>query len=349
MNNTYTQFINKFLNDIDTNNISWMWKDIPKQELKNIGIADELDQNDEEYKNLLLLKNKDKYFFILCNDEKNVKIPDIGLIHMMIAHYDIDGILYYTGKLSNIISTYKETSKIQYIQKDFQYTIEKKTLHEEKWIQKLELVKKFIYDHNDSPSRYSKNNDEKELGAWISRQKINFKNNDKIFSHENIAKNWTDFNNEFKKHLFTNEEKWYDKFDELQNYIKETSELPVHKRNTLDSLGLWVQTQNKNHKLQKQIMSNPIFYELWQNFLLENKELFMTNEEIWLKDLEKVKSFMDKYKMRPKKNSSDKEEKRLGNWLVHQTQNYKKMQNSMKDDSVKNEFENFVNDFGKNI
>ena len=27
----------------------------------------------------------------------------------------------------------------------------------------------------------------------------------------------------------------------------------------------------------------------------------MTNEEIWLKDLEKVKSFMDKYKMRPKK------------------------------------------------
>jgi len=221
--------------------------------------------------------------------------------------------------------------------------------HEEKWIQTLNLVKHFMNENKDSPSRYSKNKDEKELGYWLSRQKINCKNCDKLFTHENIVKIWTEFNNEFKKYLFTNEEKWYDKFDELQNYIKEKSELPVHKRNTLDSLGLWVQTQNKNHKLQKQIMSNPIFYELWQNFLLENKELFMSNEEIWLQDLEKLKSFIDERKMRPNKNSSNEEEKRLGNWLVHQNQNYKKSQNNMKVESIKNEFEKLIADFSKFI
>ena len=49
--------------------------------------------------------------------------------------------------------------------------------------------------------------------------------------------------------------------------------------------------------------------------------------------------------MRPNKRSEDIEEKQLGNWLVHQTQNYKKNIYNMKNENIKKEFEEFLEEF----
>ena len=220
--------------------------------------------------------------------------------------------------------------------------------HEEKWIQKLNLVKDYMIQTKDSPSRYSKNEYEKDLGVWTAAQKANFKSKVKMFSpekYENIIKLWQEFNIEYKKYLLTNEEKWYDRLGELQNYIDEFKKLPVHKRNEKDSLGLWVSTQNKNYKIKKQIMSNPVFYEIWHNMINDNQDLFLTKEEIWLNDLTKLKTFIKEMKHRPNKNSSNIEEKRLGNWLQHQCQNHKNDQFSMNTKSIKQEFENFMKEY----
>jgi superfamily II DNA or RNA helicase len=220
--------------------------------------------------------------------------------------------------------------------------------HEEKWIQKLNLVRDYIIQYKDSPSRYSKDEYEKDLGVWIAAQKANCKSQVKMFSlgkYENILKLWIDFNTKFKKHLLTNEEKWNDRFDEVKQFIDTFNKLPIHKRNEKDSLGLWVTTQNKNYKIKKQIMSNPIFYELWHNLINDNQELFLSKDEIWLNDLTKVKEFIKETKHRPNKNSSNIEEKRLGNWLQHQCQNLRNDQYSMKTKSLKQEFESFVKEY----
>lgn len=224
--------------------------------------------------------------------------------------------------------------------------------HEEKWIQKLNLVKDYMNQTKDSPSRYSKDEYEKDLGVWVAAQKANCKSQVKMFSpgkYEEILKLWIDFNTKFKKYLLTNEEKWHDRLEELKQYINKFNKLPTHKRNEKDSLGLWVSTQNKNYKIKKQIMSNPIFYELWYNLINENEELFFSKEEIWLNNLTKLKTFIKDMKYRPNKNSSNTEEKRLGNWLQHQQQNYKNKDNSMKTESLKQEFESFMKEYENDI
>jgi superfamily II DNA or RNA helicase len=221
--------------------------------------------------------------------------------------------------------------------------------HTEKWINKLNEVKNFININKASPSRYSKNEYEKDLGSWMASQKENCNKNKKMFSHENIIKIWNDFLLEFKKYLLNNYEKWYDKFDNLEKYIEENGNLPVHKKNEKDSLGLWIITQNKNYKKMTQIMEKKEIYELWTYFLKKNYLLFLTKEDIWNNDLILVKEFIDKNGNRPKKNSEDIEEKRLGNWLVHQIQNFKYNKNNMKDCDIRNKFESFYEKYKKYI
>jgi superfamily II DNA or RNA helicase len=221
--------------------------------------------------------------------------------------------------------------------------------HTEKWINKLNDVKNFININKTSPSRYSKNEYEKDLGSWIASQKENCNKNKKMFSHENIIKIWNNFLLEFKKYLLNNDEKWYDKFDNLEKYIEENGKLPVHKQSEKDSLGLWVITQNKNYKKMSQIMEKKEIYELWTYFLKKNYLLFLTKEDIWNNDLILVKEFIDKNGNRPKKNTEDIEEKRLGNWLVHQLQNFKYNKNNMKDCNIRNKFESFYEKYKKYI
>ena len=98
-----------------------------------------------------------------------------------------------------------------------------------------------------------------------------------------------------------------------------------------------------------QIMEKKEIYELWTYFLKKNYLLFLTKEDIWNNDLILVKEFIDKNGNRPKKNTEDIEEKRLGNWLVHQIQNFKYNKNNMKDCDIRNKFESFYEKYKKYI
>ena len=215
--------------------------------------------------------------------------------------------------------------------------------NEEKWLNKLNKVKKYVEDHNNAPSRYSKDPDEKELGLWFAMQKENCRRNIKMFAHENIIAIWKKFIEDHKKHFMTNIEVWHDRFDELNNYINEHGKAPVHKRNEKQSLGLWVQTQNKNYKQKTQIMSNPEFYNIWSDFLYKNSELFMTNEELWYANLLKLTGFINEFHKLPDKRSLEKNERSLYDWLSHQRQNLKKNTNIIRSNQfVKNDFEKFL-------
>ena len=218
--------------------------------------------------------------------------------------------------------------------------------NEEKWLNKLNKVKKYVEDHNNAPSRYSKDPVEKELGLWFAMQKENCRRNIKMFMHENIITIWKNFIEEHKKHFMTNIEVWYDRFDELNNYIMENGKLPVHKRNEKQSLGLWIQTQNKNYKQKTQIMANSEFYDIWTDFLYKNSEFFMTNEELWYSNLLKLTSYINEFNKLPDKRSLEKDERSLYDWLSHQNQNLKKNTNIMRNNQfVKNDFEKFLQEY----
>jgi len=140
--------------------------------------------------------------------------------------------------------------------------------HEQKWIHKLDKVKKFMKEKNNSPSRYSKDEYEKDLGTWVATQKENFKKNIKMFSHENIVNFWNNFQEEYKDYLLNNSENWYFRLNQLKTYIDKNKCRPSchSKDKDIKSLGIFIMTQNKNYKDKTQIMSDKTVYDIWTNF-----------------------------------------------------------------------------------
>ena len=76
------------------------------------------------------------------------------------------------------------------------------------------------------------------------------------------------------------------------------------------------------------------------------KERFLSNEKTWRNNLEEVKEYIDRNGIRPPHNSKDEDIKLLIKWLSHQITNYnsKKQKGIMKNEDIRNEFEEFIND-----
>ena len=108
-------------------------------------------------------------------------------------------------------------------------------------------------------------------------------------------------------------------FDE---YKKRPSQYSKDK--DIKQLGRWMSNQTTNYKKNAYIMSNPAIRKKWEDFTERYSEYFKSNEEIWDDILETVCNYIDENKKRPSRGSKDKEIKHLGEWLSHQTTNYKK-------------------------
>jgi hypothetical protein len=217
--------------------------------------------------------------------------------------------------------------------------------HEEKWIDKLDKVKKFMKEKNDSPSRYSNDEYEKELGSWIASQKENYKNKIKMFSYENIVTIWNNFNIEYKDYLLNNEENWYFRLNKLKEYIQANKKRPSchSKDKEIKSLGTFIITQNKNYGNKSQIMSDPIIYNEWTKFNNDYEDVMKDEKEKWFDNINKLEIFLNKYNKRPNKRSNNNDEKVLGEWIGKQLQNLRDDKNNMKKyPDIKVYFERFI-------
>lgn len=220
----------------------------------------------------------------------------------------------------------------------------------EHWLMRLNTVKEFISNNNRAPSKYSDVEHERFHGEWISAQKNNYKMNIKMMNqerHSNTRKIWEDFIEEYKSLFISNNEKWTNTLEEVRRFIIENNKRPspTTKDTHIKSLGIWISTQCKNYNAKTQIMSDPEYYDKWTEFVNEYAELFLTKEEIWKINLEKVRKFMDKYRKRPNKNSSNTDEKTMGNWLTHQISYLKKEANSMANPELRTIFVDFTNKY----
>lgn len=225
--------------------------------------------------------------------------------------------------------------------------------NEEKWINKLDKLKEFIDLNHKTPSKYAKDKNtdddsddesleefpESNLGSWFDTQKGNFKKEVKMFrvitldgikkyEHQHIVDLWNDFNNRYSKYLLQGKEQWYARLNELKVFLdqnkdkKQKSPSSTSKDSNIKSLATFIVTQEKNYKSKSQIMKEEDIYDTWTKFVEEYKDSLMSQEEIWLKTLESLKDFMNKYNKRPNKHSTNPNEKKLGEWLVKQTGNY---------------------------
>jgi superfamily II DNA or RNA helicase len=134
----YEKYIKNYLEQQNPNNNYWLWKDIAEIELRKSGILGNWNlfrfnrkRNNqiakEENKLIdtgcdILAKINDEYIIIQCKNysENNyIGVLDLAGFYMMISHYELNGIVYYTSKLSQNITSQKPTDKIKYIKKIF--------------------------------------------------------------------------------------------------------------------------------------------------------------------------------------------------------------------------------------
>ena len=156
-----------------------------------------------------------------------------------------------------------------------------------------------------------------------------------------------------KKYFSSNEESWYNNLNKVKEYIDENKKRPskYDKDKEIKRLGDWICNQQKNYKNKKDIMKEDKIYTEWTNFRNEYEEYqgyqgyFLSNEESWYNNLNKIKEYIDNNKKRPSKHDKDKEIKQLGCWIGNQQNNYKKREHNMKDNKIYNEWNNFTNEY----
>jgi len=221
------------------------------------------------------------------------------------------------------------------------------------WINKFNEVKKYIDENNKRPSQRDKNNEIKILGSWISDQQQNYKSKKNIMEDENIYNLWTEFinDNKYKKFFEDNDIIWINKLNEVIKYIDKNNKRPPNndKNNEIKILGNWISNQQQNYKSKKQIMKDENIYNLWTEFINNDKykKFFEDNNIIWINKLNEVKKYIDENNKRPSQQDKNNEIKILGSWIFNQQQKYKnknKRSSIMEDENIYNLWTEFIND-----
>ena len=213
-------------------------------------------------------------------------------------------------------------------------------------------------------SKIKKSYENKKLGGYISINSLigedkieddNDNDNDNDNDDEN-ENNEDEQENQFELKfnmifdslgkIMNGEELWMKRLEEVKKYIDENGKRPscMSKNKSISSLGRWITTQNKNYKTKKEILKYENIYNLWTEFINNDKykQYFISMYESFIINLNKVKLYIDKNNERPSDCSKDKEIKIMGVWIGTQKQNYKKKNGNMKNESIKKLWEEFI-------
>jgi hypothetical protein len=94
-------------------------------------------------------------------------------------------------------------------------------------------------------------------------------------------------------------------------------------------------------------MKRQEIYDMWTKFLEDNKQFFLTNEEIWKENLTVVKLYINKYKQLPTHDNTNKQEFKLNCWIRHQKLNYIKRIKTMKNQEIVRLWEEFIKEYSE--
>jgi superfamily II DNA or RNA helicase len=140
---------------------------------------------------------------------------------------------------------------------------------------------------------------------------------------------------------------WEETLQKVINYIDKYGKRPSNHSsdNDIRILGNWVCAQISIYKKNIGIMRNKKYKDIWNNFIQEYKQYFMSSEENWRDTLKKVLDYINKYNKRPSRSIyNDKNIIFLATWITVQNSYYKDKTNIMKNDIIKKEWENIIND-----
>ena len=165
---------------------------------------------------------------------------------------------------------------------------------------------------------------------------------------DDIYKAWNTFitSDIYKKYFLTNKDDWYQKLEQVKNYIDINHKRPstTDKIKDIKQLGQWLVNNTSNSKKRDNIMKDDDIYKSWTEFITSDQYIkyFLSDNDVWYQKLELVKQYIDNYKKRPSSHDKSKDIRILGIWLVTQTANSKERKYIMADDDIYKDWTEFI-------
>uniref|UniRef100_A0A6C0D713 Helicase ATP-binding domain-containing protein n=1 Tax=viral metagenome TaxID=1070528 RepID=A0A6C0D713_9ZZZZ len=183
---------------------------------------------------------------------------------------------------------------------------------EKEWYNKLEELIEFYKKYKKIPSGGAKNNHEKKLGIWASRQRISYK--EKTLTNERIEKlkllSWW---------LWDLDEKWNNTLKEVIEFYNKYKKIAEKSKDKYEkTLGAWISRQRglyKNGEMPNERIKilEKIDWWKWE----------LNLDELWNNNLQKVTEYYNKHNKLPSKHSKDKNEKMISLWAGTQRTYYR--------------------------
>jgi len=142
---------------------------------------------------------------------------------------------------------------------------------EQEWFNWLDILKNYININKEIPTIKCNING---LYSWFAYQKNNSKYKKRgLMKNPEIYNKWIEFMScdKYKIYFISNTELWNDKFDKVKKYIDDNNKKPLYsdKNNDIQTLALWIRTQQKNYRTKTEIMSDPEIYNKWTDFITD--------------------------------------------------------------------------------
>ena len=281
--------------------------------------------------------------FVWCNDYDKILNTLSG-----IKEYDV----LFKNKISVLETNFmnkKETDDKVIEDKKLieKYVLDIKEFRQYTWQERLEMVKQYIDENGKRPSNSDKDKEIKQLARWIGHQQTNYKKKGEIMKNKYIYNEWTQFMNDYKEYLLSNDELWILRFNQVKEYIVNNKKRPSSsdKNKEIKQLASWINKQQQNYKDKEHIMKNEEIYNIWTQFMNDYKEYFLSNDELWILRFNQVKDYIVNNKKRPSRSDKNKEIGSMASWVCTQQKNYKKKEEIMKNEEIYNIWTQFINDY----
>ncbi len=217
------------------------------------------------------------------------------------------------------------------------------------WYENLNQVEEYIKTNKKLPSTHDKNKEIKSLGMWLSTQKTNYQKEIHIMKEVEIRKAWEEFTEKYSEYFKDNNEIWYEKLNQVEEYIKTNKKLPSkeNKIKEIKSLGVWLSNQKKKYSKKGKIMKELKIRKSWEEFTEKYSEYFKDNNEIWYEKLNQVEEYIKTNKKLPSQKNKIKEIKVLGQWLSNQKQSYHREKDIMKVVEIRKAWKEFIEKYSE--
>jgi superfamily II DNA or RNA helicase len=234
--------------------------------------------------------------------------------------------------------------------------------YENKYIYKLLFLELFLNINKRLPDK-EKNTYERKLDLFIKIIRQNYRLKKESMGKENIRKIWENIYNKYiiffkdikidtkeKKTKEQNDnnniEKYFKFFDEMLdkaiNYIEKNGKKPsiddIDK--DISNIGEWLHKVNNQYYHNRTIM-NKESIDKWIKFKIKYKNVFLISFILWDENYKKVVKYYNEHGKRPSIYSKEVEIKKLGRWIQHQHENYKKEEGPLKDENYRKIWEEF--------